>query len=297
MNSTLKLVIGTLILIAFVVAIEHYIGWTQLLAPWQTLPFHLLVLAFALTFVTYALRAWRICDYFQIALRGQFLPALRLTLHHNLLNNFLPMRTGEISFPVLMARYFKIDASVSVPVLLWFRAMDLHTLVAIALLVAGDLWIGHALTLPALVGWLALPILFFRTHTRFASRINNKSVWYARLLASFPQTTRTFWRAWAWTWINWILKLAVFAWVLKLFVATSWPAAGLAAILGDVTSVLPIHGVAGAGTYEAGVVAALVPAGIPTDAAVQGAVNLHLFMLGSALFGSAAGFLIRRPVT
>ncbi|VAW96580.1 hypothetical protein MNBD_GAMMA20-1008, partial [hydrothermal vent metagenome] len=40
---------------------------------------------------------------------------------------------------------------------------------------------------------------------------------------------------------------------------------------------------AGAGTFEAGVVAALLPFGIDAKTALQAAVNLHLFILGSTL--------------
>jgi len=55
--------------------------------------------------------------------------------------------------------------------------------------------------------------------------------------------------------------------------------------------VLPVHGLAGAGTYEAGVVAALLPFGVAPAAALAGAVNLHLFLLGAALLGGALALL------
>ena len=93
---------------------------------------------------------------------------------------------------------------------------------------------------------------------------------------SLPQTPRAFWRAWLWTWINWVVKLGVFAWVFQLFAPVSWPVAGLAAIAGDISSVLPFHGVAGAGTYEAGIVAALLPFNIASDIALAAAVAIAL---------------------
>ena len=65
------------------------------------------------------------------------------------------------------------------------------------------------------------------------------------------------------------------AWILRLFAPMPGAAAVMGAIGGDLTSVLPVHGVAGAGTYEAGVVAALTPFDIPTAAALAAAVNLH----------------------
>ncbi|HHM05194.1 MAG TPA: UPF0104 family protein, partial [Gammaproteobacteria bacterium] len=98
-----------------------------------------------------------------------------------------------------------------------------------------------------------------------------------------------------WTYVNWLVKLAAFAWVLTLFAPVPAAPALLGVIAGDLTSVLPVHGVAGAGTYEAGVVAALLPLGLDAGAALRGAVNLHLFILASTVLGGAASLLIRTP--
>ncbi|MGB4948458.1 MAG: UPF0104 family protein, partial [Candidatus Competibacter denitrificans] len=96
--------------------------------------------------------------------------------------------------------------------------------------------------------------------------------------------------------LNWLVKLAVFAWILRLFAAMPGTAAVMGAIGGDLTSVLPVHGIAGAGTYEAGVVAALAPFGVAPTAALTAAVNLHLFMLGLSLVGGALALWLRRDL-
>jgi hypothetical protein len=295
-NSTLKIILGTAILIGFIAGVQHYIGWAELLQPWRDAAPDTLFAALTLTFVTYLLRAARLHDYFHTLLRGHFATSLKLTLQHNLLNNLLPMRAGELSFPVLMFRYFGVPAGVSVPALFWFRVMDLHTLLAIALVAAGDLWLAPQRVWPVAAAWMALPVVAFRLHLRGARALGNADTGWkkivARVLASFPQTSGAFWRAWAWTWVNWVVKLGVFAWVLRMFVEAPWSATWLGSIFGDATSVLPIHGVAGAGTYEAGVVAALIPAGIDAEAALRGAVNLHLFLLGSTLLGGLAALAL-----
>ena len=97
--------------------------------------------------------------------------------------------------------------------------------------------------------------------------------------------------AWMWTLINWAVKLGVFAWVLLLFIDIPLAAAWIGAIMGDVTTVLPIHGLAGAGTYEAGVVAGLMPFNVAAADALQAAVNLHVFVLASTLVGGALSLL------
>ena len=53
--------------------------------------------------------------------------------------------------------------------------------------------------------------------------------------------------------MNWTVKLLVFAWILRSFIALPFTTALLASVTGEASSVLPFHGLAGAGTYEAGV--------------------------------------------
>jgi len=55
---------------------------------------------------------------------------------------------------------------------------------------------------------------------------------------------------------------------------------------------LPVHGIAGSGSYELAMVAALTPLGIAPQLALAGAVNLHLFLLGSTVLLGALGLLI-----
>ena len=296
MKIDLKLLLGLLLFLGCAIAVQIYYGWGRVLAPWlEVAPFAVLS-TLILTFISYALRTLRVYDYFRKPLRGRFTLCFKLTLQHNLLNNLLPMRTGEISFPVLMARYFDVPAITSVPVLFWFRLMDLHTLIAIALLAVGDAWLVQSYVLPITLLWWVLPAAAYFAHSTVAQKFSGTShgakKFLAKILTSLPQTPREFWRAWLWTWINWVVKLGVFAWVFQLFAPVTWSVAGLAAIAGDITSVLPFHGVAGAGTYEAGIVAALLPFDIEPAIALTAAVNLHLFLLGSTLLGGLAAMFL-----
>ncbi len=291
-----KLLFGVLVLLGCVVAVQIYYGWGRVLAPWREVAPAALLATLILTFSSYALRSLRVYDYFRKPLRGRFTLCFKLTLQHNLLNNFLPMRAGEISFPVLMARYFDVPATASVPVLFWFRLMDLHALVTLALFAVGDAWLAQRYLFPLALLWLALPMAAYLAHNglarKFADASHERKQFIAKILSSLPQTPREFWRAWLWTWINWLVKLGVFAWVFQLFAPVSWSVAGLAAIAGDLSSVLPIHGVAGVGTYEAGIVAALLPFNIALEIAAPAALNLHLFLLVSTLLGGLVAVLL-----
>jgi uncharacterized membrane protein YbhN (UPF0104 family) len=291
--------LGLVLLALLLAGIEWMIGWTRLLAPWRTIAPATMVLATLLTLGSYAARALRLYDYFLPVTRCGFTACIKLTLLHNLLNNLLPMRTGEASFPVLMTRYFAAPLARSLAALLWFRLMDLHALAAVALVAVGARWFEGWLVGLLTVVWLSLPWWLFRMRpasalAKFGAHLPPH--WRDRLEGArdgLPQTPAAFWRAWFWTLLNWLVKLAVFAWVLQLFVPLPAAAAFLGAIGGDLTSVLPVHGIAGAGTYEAGVVAALAPFDVPAVTALAAAVNLHLFMLGLSLAGGGLALLLR----
>ena len=87
----------------------------------------------------------------------------------------------------------------------------------------------------------------------------------------------------------WLVKIAVFAWLLLQFVSAPINSAWIGVIAGDLTSVLPIHSFAGIGTYEGGVVAAMALYQVPSTAALTAAINLHLFILGVSILGGLMG--------
>jgi len=230
-------------------------------------------------------------------MRGAFIICFKLMLQHNLLNNLLPMRSGELSFPILMARYFNVPMIRSIPVLLGFRILDLHTLILFALIAAATYWFGTLMTLVLIPVWGILPYIAFRYSRPLGLLLDRHSdrkmyILLKKALAGLPQTPGSFYMAWMWTLINWAVKLGVFAWVLILFIDIPLAAAWSGAITGDLTSVLPVHGLAGAGTYEAGVIAGIIPYNITPSSALQAAINLYVFVLASTIIGGAASLFL-----
>jgi glycosyltransferase 2 family protein len=300
LKSLWRPLLGVGILAGFIAFIEVYFGWPKLLAPWLLVPVGQIAVAAVLILISYWLRAVRFYDYFRTEMAGRFALCIKLMLQHNLLNNILPMRTGELSFPVLMTRYFSVPALRSIPALLWFRAMDLHTLGFFGVLAVPSAAWPWPLATIALALWLPLPWLSFHFSSRWRhalQRHDQKPAYrlLSRVLQGLPQAPAAFWRAWGWTALNWVFKLGAFVWVLRLFIPISLPAAWMGSIAGDLTSVLPVHGLAGAGTYEAGVVAGLLPYGVAAQPALAAAVNLHLFLLGTTLVGGAISLFIGGP--
>lgn len=301
-RSSWRLAFAWLVFALYVGLIEYWLGWARLLAPWRELDVGAVVTALLLFLLTYAVRAHRVFDYFRDSMRGRWLVGLRLMVYHNALNNLLPMRSGELSFPLLMKRYFAVDYGHSLPVLLWFRVLDLHTI----LLIGGIMLVGNrchwAATLAIALLWLALPYVAFTARGALRALVakvpmRRVSAILVKALDGLPRTQSALWRSWLLTWLNWLVKLVVLAWVLTQFVEVGSVAALLAAIGGELTSVLPFHAPGGVGTYEAGIVAVLVPFGIEPKPALNAAVNTHLFVLGSALASAALALLIPRQAT
>jgi uncharacterized membrane protein YbhN (UPF0104 family) len=287
-------ILGFGLLLGLVVITHSTVGWGSLLAPWTSIPIWMLILAFSGVLLSLAIRALRIQEYFQPATKGRFPRTFRLVLIHNLFNNLLPMRSGEASFPILMARQFRVSFVQSVPGLLYLRILDLHFVLFMGLSVLA--W-QRGLTLGLLSLLLApIPLGVFLAQSRvkalFAKGEGRAWTLLRKACQGLPSTPGLFWRLWIWTAVNWSVKLLVFAWILRAFTPMPFPYALLGSTTGELSSVLPFHGIAGAGTYEAGVLSSLLPLGIELEGAISAAVNLHLFLLGSSMIAGMVAAVI-----
>lgn len=276
---------------AFIIGIEKYWGWESILAPWKNLSHTSIIIAILLFLLSYQIRTWRLYDYFLPETKGNWIVALRLMLLHNILNNLLPARSGEISFPLLMKRYFSVDYIHSVPALLWFRLLDLHTLLSFGFIAWAMKWIiNHSFAyLPLLILWLLLPLIFYYLKQIIHHNISQPLI--IKVLNGLPQNTAKFWRNWLLTWLNWSVKLLVLAWLLAQFLNVELPYLFSSVIAGELSSVLPFHAPGGVGTYEAGMVVPLLTI-TDADSAAKAAINVHLFLLFSSIIGGLIGWLL-----
>jgi len=278
--------VGLLLLAGLVVWVHLQIGWSSLLAPWASLTWPSLAGLLGLSLLSYLARGIRLYDYFPDLLRGRLLTTLRLSMLHNFANNLLPMRAGEAVFPLLMKRYFGHGLADSGFALLWIRLLDLHVIVLLALAagwLAAPHWLWWA---AALLLLLALPLGFGLRHwlrQRLQSGQGKASKLTRRLLDALPATGGRFARAYGWTLVTWAAKFVAFTSVFLHFADVALWQAITGVIGAELSSVLPVHGVAGSGTYELALVAAIVPTGVAADMALAAAVNLHLFLLGVSL--------------
>jgi uncharacterized membrane protein YbhN (UPF0104 family) len=293
-----RLQLSLLVLLGLVAGVQYWFGWESVVAPWQQLPWERIAVAVLLVLLSYVVRTLRLVAFFAVELRGRFPVALKLMLMNNLWNTLLPT-FGELSFPILMQRYFIISPMRSLPALLWFRLLDLYVIFLLALvslmLTRGSWWLAALLT--ALLT-LAIPVIY-RLSPRTIGYFEHK--FKGRLKEKLSETRKALPTSWHlllvsswWTLANWALKLVVFAWIIRQFVAIKFGQSLLGAIGGELATVLPVYSIAGVGTYEAGVVAALIPTNIGYEEALKTAVNLHLFFLSCTLLSGSLSYLLPR---
>lgn len=304
LRHTLALCLNLTVLVAFVVAVEHYWGWGRLLAPWRRLPVDQLGLALAGLTVSYGVRALRIYLAERDIPRGNYGQCLRLVLLSNAFNLLLPMRSGEASFPLLMRRWFGIEVGRATGILVWLRLLDLHVLAAVGVVCAASGWLTRdsiAADWAPLAAALcvAAPIALFILRRPLSTRLQTRSGRLAgltyKILTGLPDGITGLMRDLGLTWLSWTIKLVGLGWVLSGLAELSKPLGVLGAIGGDLSTVLPIHAPGGFGTYEAGVLAILAPAMRPTPELLAAAVDLHLLVLTTALVAGAVAWIAPGP--
>lgn len=293
-----KWLLGLTLLVGLIIWVQHQVGWANLLAPWQNLSLQHLLALLTITAISYVIRAIRIYDYSYQLLRGSFVATLRLTLLHNALNNFLPMRLGELAYPILMKRYFGQSYVASSVTLLWIRALDLHFLGLPALIFLHILQ-GRHIWLWLIPPWLALVPAMYWGHNLLHRKVignNGKlATLVNKVLGHVPDSAWQFFRIWLWTALTWSCKLLAFTMIVLHFSNLDLGHAVLGTLGSELSSVLPIHGIAGAGTYELAMSAVLLPLGIDVTTILKAAVNLHLYLLGTSLLLAIGGLLLPYP--
>ena len=268
---------------------------TGVLAGTENLTPRVLALAATGLIATYLLRSLRVFHEFRDATRGRFAVCLRIVLFHNALVNLLPMRSGELAFPLLLRRHFDIATEHSVASLFWLRLQDAFVLAALAVLIWPDL--TASLRAAALFGLialgLALPWWASRARTKQAPSATRSKL--AKLRDALADSAGHARIGWVWTLANWSIKLGVQAWLLAQILASPIASGATGALGAELAAILPVQGVAGFGSYEAGAATALLTSGIAFSQGLQAALVLHLCILTSALLMAALIWLVHAP--
>lgn len=257
--------------------------WLGLVEAARRLSPAVVAVAFCGFLASYGLRGLRIYGEFRREIGNRFGTCLRIVLIHNALVNVLPFRSGEAAFPLLMRQTFTTPLTRGVASLFWLRLQDAFVVLALAALV----WPGlpaalRGAAVAAVVGlaWY-LPRWARRPHAWLESEgLMHK---FGRVRDAFADSARHARFGWLWTLANWAVKLTAQAWLLAALLPAPLATGAAGALGAELAAILPVQGVAGFGTYEAGAAAAMLPAGVALAQGLQAALALHLFVIASAL--------------
>ena len=291
MSIALRWILASLIFALLILLVENYYGWAGILSQWSVVDLSDLLLLTLLTLLSYVLRAERVYRYFGQRMQHPRRAYLKISFLHNALNNFLPMRLGEAAFPLLMKRQFKQSMLSSTAGLVWIRLMDLHVLLLLAAIALGALLptIGYLALAALIIGPIVIGLFRRRLLALLPERLQVKLTELEHLL---PHSRGLIVATYLQTLIIWIVKLVALTLVLKAFLSIDFISAWVAVTTADLSGVLPIHGIAGSGTYEAAMLAALIPLGFGVEAALSAAINLHIYLLGVSALSVPLALLI-----
>lgn len=291
-----------------------------------TVPTGTWLLAAACLLVSYAIRALRIQIEWQHRHPVSWGECAFVILQHNAAVHLLPMRTGELGFPLLLNRRWGVPPAEAIACLLVLRAQDALVMVLIASMSAATvLGLRAGIGGVSLAVALALLLAMILVGARSLGECLQKRATGPEGLATSTPTARpdgepfsrpasaagapSAWRRWlvtvvsAWrraepvTWglsaLNWLVKLAALGLLFRAAAGMTPLSAWMSAIGGEAGAALPVQAPAGFGTYEAG--AALLGrwagATWPWPELLGSALAVHLFVIGMALLAAAVAWI------
>lgn len=287
-----KWLLGITLFIVVLVIVEVQVGWLTTLSYWRSISLSTLFLAFCLFAGSHILRAYRI---YELVLRSRsvaFFAVIKLSALHQFANNLLPMRLGEVVFPLLLKRYFGIRFSRGFARLIWLRVLDLAIMGGVAtLLVLASVSMFYRWGVLGL-GVLAL-VWFVLLHKALLSRSQKLRNIVNVLAQTAPVDVAQWLRLLLWTVIAWGLKLAAITLIIVSFADVGFDGALAGALGAELSGILPLHGLAGAGSYEAAFFAGMALLKSPSNELLAVAVNTHLFVLLSTSVVTLLSLLIK----
>lgn len=217
---------------------------------WQAVPAWMWGLAALAWSGSFVLRAIRLQQEWRWKRAVPWHEAMRVVLTHNAAVLLLPLRAGELGYPVLVQQVFGAQWRDALRSLLWLRLQDVVVLGTLsALLWPGLPWVWRALLLGAVV----FPFVWPKRAWRWLLTRRLWGVAPLRRLMHRRGSPAGWWLSLG----NWVLKISVVGTLLHTLAPagaawTAWQALA-AALGGELAALMPVQGPAGLGTYEAGV--------------------------------------------
>lgn len=279
-RKVLKLIVSILVSLIFVYLFNRYIGFDKLVNLFKNLTPVQILSGFSLYLLSYIVRTlrWRLTLDID-----NFKKLFKITVFNTFFNIILPFRVGELSFFYMLKR-----EGISLPqTTLSFITTRIFDGLSLLGIFSMFYFIHQDNPVLAVVTFLASPILFvpiilLLKLIKHQQIIDYHSKWKVlNLIKIYTLSVLTV-----------ILKFLAFFAILPKSIDISLPLSFLAFSVADLTTVLPLHGIAGIGTYESGFAATLILFGIDKQLAFLSATVIHIFILLSSSLLAISTFLL-----
>ena len=235
-----------------------------------------------------------------------------IVMVNSLVMNLLPFRTGEISLPILLKKYLKIESREGFLMLLYLRVIDVLVLLAF-FLIAASLFSESVIQLQGISYLFVLILIIFIALTLlrgdkillglgdFIKNISNsktsskiaESIYRLRSVYEFykNKTKKTF----ILSILIIILLIALSGFGLKAYpIDLSYADAIIVSLVIVGVMSLPINGIAGIGTVELGISSYLMSIGVSNGLSIGIAFSYHFIYLMFIIFFGSLSYLYLR---
>jgi hypothetical protein len=268
------------------------LSFKQVYQPLLDLPTSLIGLVVLGLLVTYILRGWRVAYEFRAYPSLTLLKSIKIVLWHNATLNFLPFRSGELVFPLLLHKVAKVPVLSAVTSLIYLRFQDACTVLMIAIGFWPNLEIGTRLILATA---LVLGAIFFQKWAKSSVSWHNSTWMLKRRLAALRDAMAcgnpNAGLSWLLTSANWLIKISIQALLYVNLLQLDFSLGVLATLSSEFAALSPIQGVAGLGTFEASSAVVIRTGGVSWEQSIQVATQVHLIMFVSAFFWALLSLL------
>ena len=280
----LKLLLATILLIVTIGIAASLLDLKAVVTALTSLPIQTADVIFLLGATSWLLRGLRTWILFE---QLPLTESLGISFVHNTANNLAPMRLGELALPVLARWLGNVEFSVGLTGLLWIRLLDLLSLVGISICIvflptAGTIMLALLAALVFLTP-LLIALLVPKTQQIRLPQILEQARSQLIYEAQNGKRLHRMWRLTILAWLSKIMGMGVLLATLSGIPITDV----ITTILGaELSSILPIHGLAGAGSYEAGGIIGSTLMGLSPVLALEMTIQLHIYVLSlTAVFG------------
>ncbi|MGC8869238.1 MAG: lysylphosphatidylglycerol synthase transmembrane domain-containing protein [Sulfurihydrogenibium sp.] len=283
MNKTklLKLFISALVTVLFFYFFQRIVGFDKVLKFFSLLTLNQILAAFVLYLISYVARTVR--WQYTLSIKD-FYKLFKLTVYNTFFNIILPFRTGEVSFFYMLKKenIHIVESTMSFIITRFFDGISLLGLFLWAYLTYKGFYIL------GILAFIFLPFSFFVLLIVFRFIKHEKVKEYYKGMVNFRNIVMVY----ALSILTWLFKFSAFYIILPKETKITLLESVMASSLADLTTVLPIHGLAGIGTYETGYVSILIFLNVPKEVAFLSAFLVHMFIIVSSSFIAATLYLV-----